>query len=319
LTIVLLYLKLEGNIGFPSITQTLESFMRKFGLALACASGLIALSGPAIAQTRPAQAPMTIEQVKPGLYVVFGNGGNSTVRVGTDAVIVVDTKNAGDAIYAELMKNIRSVTALPVKDVFITHHHGDHSGNTVNFEQAGATVIATTGEKKALSTYKPFNGARMPADPTVTFEDKYEVDLPGAKAVAYHFDAGHTGGDAVVYFPDLKVLSAGDDVVAVTPNVDFPFGGSVTGWVKTLGEIAKLDFDTVIPGHGNATMTHDDFVAYRQKWETLLDRARAAVKAGTKKEDLLAAIKTDDLGWNINTAQWSAPARLDAFYAELSN
>jgi hypothetical protein len=59
-------------------------------------------------------------------------------------------------------------------------------------------------------------------------------------------------------------------------------------------------------------------LAYQQKWETLVARARAAVKANTPKEGLIAAIKTDDLGWNINTPNWTQPARLDPFYAELS-
>ena len=41
-------------------------------------------------------------------------------------------------------------------------------------------------------------------------------------------------------------------------------------------------------------------------------------KKGTPKDQLLAQIKTDDIGWNTNNAQWSAPARLDPFYDELS-
>jgi hypothetical protein len=42
------------------------------------------------------------------------------------------------------------------------------------------------------------------------------------------------------------------------------------------------------------------------------------VKKGTPKDQLIAQIKTDDLGWNINNQQWNNPQRLDAFYEELS-
>jgi hypothetical protein len=49
-----------------------------------------------------------------------------------------------------------------------------------------------------------------------------------------------------------------------------------------------------------------------------VSRAEAEVKKGTSKDKLLASIKTDDIGWNITGAQWTPPARLDPFYAELS-
>ena len=42
------------------------------------------------------------------------------------------------------------------------------------------------------------------------------------------------------------------------------------------------------------------------------------MKAGTPKDKLLASIKTDDLGWNVNTGIWLQPARVDNLYAELS-
>jgi cyclase len=296
--------------------------MNKITIGAGAGFALALMASAALAQGAPAgpppQAPMTVKVVKPGLFMVVGNGGNTTVRVGKDALIVVDTKNPGDAIYAELIHNIQSQSSLPVKYVFITHHHADHSGNTINFQQGGATVIAHEGEKAQLANYAPAGGARKPADPSVTYAKTYEVKVNGASARAYHFDAGHTGGDTIVYFPDEKVVAMGDELVAVTPNVDYPYGGSVLGWQKSLAEVAKLDFDTAIPGHGADPMTRAQFVVYQQKWTTLVERGRAAVKAGTPKEQILAAIKTDDLGWNINTPQWQQPARLDAFYADLS-
>src|SRR5262249_13897975 len=38
-----------------------------------------------------------IKMVKPGLYMVTGAGGNSVVRVTNDGIVVVDTKNPGEA------------------------------------------------------------------------------------------------------------------------------------------------------------------------------------------------------------------------------
>jgi glyoxylase-like metal-dependent hydrolase (beta-lactamase superfamily II) len=265
----------------------------------------------------PPQQPMQIKEVKSSVYMVTGNGGNSTVVVGPSGVVLVDTKNPGDKIYDELNDKIKSVTSEPVAEVLITHHHADHSGNTLLFLNHGVPVIGHQEELQALQTYVS-NATPRPTPPSITYNTELTTTAGGVKVEAHHWGAGHTAGDTVVYFPAQKVVSGGDEVVAVTPNCDYPFGGSVSGWLTSLDAIAKLDFDVVIPGHGNDPMTKAQFLDYAKKWRTFVDRARAAVKSGTPKDKLIAAIKTDDLGWNINTAQWTAPARLDPFYAELS-
>ena len=277
------------------------------------ASAQPAAPAPGAPPAAPALGPTTIKEVKPGLFMVVGNGGNVTVRVGDDELIMVDTKNPGAPVFAALMDQIKTVTSHPIKYVFITHVHADHSGNTGLAEAAGATVIADDGEK-ALLAKSP--AANRPADPSVTFDKTYAVKLKGAAATAYHFAPGHTGGDALVFFPDEHVLSSGDEVSQV-PNIDYPNGGSALGLVKSLAEADKLDFDTVIPGHGEEPLTRAQFEAYRKKWDTLVERARALVKAGVAKQDLLSKLKLDDL-WPINNPQWNNPARVDAFYAEMS-
>ena len=263
------------------------------------------------------QQPLQIKEVKSGVYMVTGSGGNSTVVVGPTGVVLVDTKNPGEKIYDELNDKIKSVTALPVAEVLITHHHADHSGNTLLFENHGVPVICQQQELEALQTYVNTATPR-PTAPTITYQTELTTTAGGVKVEANHWGAGHTAGDSVVYFPAQKIVSGGDEVVEVTPNIDYPFGGSVTGWLKSLDAIAKLDFEYVIPGHGNDPMTKAQFLDYAKKWHTFADRARAAIKAGTAKDKLMASIKTDDLGWNVNTPLFTQPARLDPFYAELS-
>ena len=64
---------------------------------------------------------------------------------------------------------------------------------------------------------------------------------------------GHTNGDAFVYFPALRTIHTGDMMAGTTPLIDYPGGGSLLEWVKTLDAALKMDFDTVIPGHGAVT------------------------------------------------------------------
>jgi cyclase len=266
----------------------------------------------------PPQPPQAISPLKKGLYLVTGAGGNTSVRVTKAGLIVVDTKNLGDSFYNELMEKIRTVSKDPVKYVVVTHHHQDHSGNIQKFKDAGATVIAHEGLSKALETYAPPQG--KPGTPSKTYSKTETIKLGGVKVQVFHYDRGHTGGDSIVYYPDLKVVQTGDEVVGIVPNIDFPFGGSALGWQKSLAEIAKLNFDTLIPGHSapdKTTMTKEEFLSFKMKFDTVIARAEELVKEGTPKDQLIAKIKTDDLGWNINNAQWNQPARVDAFYEEM--
>jgi glyoxylase-like metal-dependent hydrolase (beta-lactamase superfamily II) len=291
-------------------------------ITAALASAAIALAQAPAAGGRgaaPAPAPQKITQIKPNLYIVTGAGGNSTVRVTKAGIILVDTKNLGDQFYNELMTQIKTVSDQPVKEVIITHVHQDHSGNTGKFIEAGARVTANEGEKAETATYT--SAAGKPAAPSATYATKTVVKVGGAKADVFHFGKGHTGGDSIVYFPDLKVVSGGDVIVGIQPNFDYPNGGSLLEAKKVLAEVAKLKFDIVVPGHSapNATtMTRAEFDAYRQKVDTLVSRFTDLAKAGTPKGEILAKVKTDDIGWNVNTPQWQAPARLDPLYEEFS-
>src|SRR6058998_921099 len=205
-------------------------------------------------------APQMIKQVKPGVYMVINGGGNSTVRVTDQGVILVDTKNLGDQFYNELLGQIKTVTNQPVKYAFVTHVHQDHAGNIGKFVQAGAQVITNDGLKRNLETGGPdgkgyTSAAGKPAAPNVTYAKNKKIKLGTARAEAYHFGRAHTGGDTVVYFPDVKVVSLGDEFVAAQPNADYPMGGSLLEWSKVLTQVLKLDFDTAIPGHGNDPLT----------------------------------------------------------------
>src|SRR4051812_49977904 len=93
--------------------------------------------GPAAGQTVE-----KIKMLKPNLYEITGGGANTLVRVTSQGLIVVDTKNPSDENFNRLMEEIKSVSTLPVKFVINTHHHPDHVGNNQKFIDAGAQVVA---------------------------------------------------------------------------------------------------------------------------------------------------------------------------------
>jgi cyclase len=257
------------------------------------------------------QPVQPIQMLKPGLYVVPGGGSNSIVRVTNEGVILVDTKLPGEANYNGLMEQIRSVTPQPVKVVIVTHHHADHTGNNDRFISTGAQVIGYEQLAKNLDTYQ-FDP--RPAKPSTTYNTaEHTVRLGGVEVRVLHLGRAHTGGDSVVYFPDVKVVATSDAVTTGTqgPLADYAGGGSFAEWTPVLDAMLKLDFDTAVPGAG-PVLTKADVQAFRTKFTTVMTRASELVQKGVPKDQLLMQLKTDDIGWAPRVPQ------IDPFYEELS-
>jgi cyclase len=281
----------------------LKTAIRKIAIALA------ALTSPLMAQ-RGAPQPQAIQQVKPGLYLITGAGGNSTLRITSEGLILVDGKLPGEANYNELMGLIKSVSDKPIKYLIVTHHHQDHTGNNQRFLDAGVPVVATENLKNDLVTY---TASPKPASPSVTYPGaEYTIHLGGETVELHHFGRAHTSGDTVVYFPAQKVVCVSDVVTTgkTAPLIDYPGGGSALDWSNVLAGILKLDFDAAIPGNGDP-LTKAEVEAYKTKFDTVIARAKELVKQGVPPEQLLAQIKTDDIGWTPRVPD------VAAFYAEL--
>jgi glyoxylase-like metal-dependent hydrolase (beta-lactamase superfamily II) len=257
---------------------------------------------PFAASQQPTGDPFSTEirKIKNGLYVIPGydgavTGGNVAVRVTSEGTIIVDDRLPPSS--AEIASKVKSVTPQPIKYVLSTHGHGDHTGGHPEFIKV-AEIIAHRNNRANMVRSK------LAAPPRVVFSDQAAVFLGGVEAQAIHFGRGHTNGDAVIYFPDLRTVHTGDLVVwgkrtdgsTLTPFVDRASGGSLVEWITTLDGVLKLDFDTAIPGHG-PVLTKENIRSFRQNLAVLRERMTEVVKAGARKEELAKRLKTDDLGW----------------------
>jgi glyoxylase-like metal-dependent hydrolase (beta-lactamase superfamily II) len=88
--------------------------------------------------------------------------------------------------------------------------------------------------------------------PTFTFDRELNFDLGNREVEVRHLGRGNTAGDAVVYLPKEKILITGDLLVHPVP---YAFDGYPTEWIQTLEALARLDADTIVPGHGE--IEHD--------------------------------------------------------------
>src|SRR5580692_1679549 len=151
------------------------------------------LAAAALAQAqRGAPQPQAIQQVKPGLYMITGAGGNSTVRITPAGIILVDGKLPGEANYNALMALIKGVSDQPIKYLIVTHHHADHTGNNQGFLDAGVQVVGHENLKTNLVTYA---SDPKPAPPSITYAGaEHTLTLGDVKVELHHFGRAHTSG-----------------------------------------------------------------------------------------------------------------------------
>ncbi|MCG8413813.1 MAG: MBL fold metallo-hydrolase [Pseudomonadales bacterium] len=249
--------------------------------------GGLALSLMLISLALWGQGRLDIQGVKEGLYMITGAGGNIGVRLTEEGVILIDDKFPQD--FEEIQSLVASVSDLPVKYVINTHHHGDHSGSNASFLEFAEVVAHKNARDNIIRNNQ--DGA-----PRIVFVDETAVFLGGVEVQAHYMGTGHTNGDAVVYFPDLKTIHGGDLLHTTAPFIDYGNGGSSRGWVSTLNGMLTLDFDTAIPGHG-PLMDRRDVVNFRNQMETIRQRMTDLIRDGLEPGGALDAIRDPTLSW----------------------
>jgi len=277
-----------------------------------------------------ARGPMRTEKVKDGLYVIRGpflpcgtrgcrpNGpddglihepGDVALRVTPEGLILIDDKYPENV--AGILAQVKAVSPLPVKYLLNTHHHGDHASGNVNIRQMGIDIIAHKNIRANFLRIK------QPGEPNIVFADQAAVYLGGVEVQLFYLGRGHTNGDTVIYFPDLKTVHTGDLIIDAMPVIDYDAGGSAIEFVKTIDNLLKMDFDTMIPGHGRV-MKKDDVRAYRARFVEMNRRMRELARKKVPKDQVQAQLKLDDLGWgdSVSTSAWATS--IGRYYDEMA-
>jgi cyclase len=277
-----------------------------------------------------ARGPMRIEKVKEGLYVIRGpfvpcttrgcrpNGpddhlihepGDVALRVTPEGAILIDDKYPENV--EEVLTQVRKVTSAPIRYLLNTHHHADHASGNANIRQMGINII---GHQNIRAN---FLRLKQPGEPNITFTGEESVYLGGAEVRMLHFGRGHTNGDTVIYFPDLKTIHAGDLIIDAMPVIDYDAGGSAIEFIRTIDALLRLDFDTMIPGHGRV-MNKDDARAYRARFAEMNRRMRELARRKVPKDQVQARLKLEDLGWadSVSTSAWAT--NIGRYYDEMA-
>jgi cyclase len=263
------------------------SFPTLVALVLGCT-----LAQHAYAQFGNEAAKLSVIKLQDDLVVIHNEfvPGNTTALITNQGVILVDDKFEID--HDNIMAMLKTVTNQPVKYVIDTHHHADHSGGNAKLQADGTLAVASAQARARMIEGK------QPGLPDITVQPRGSLYLGGKTVEIYWLGRGHTDGDVVVLFPQHRVLAAGDLYThgeGLPELVDYNGGGSAKEWPATIDKVLNLDFDTVVPGHGDVSKKAD-LVKYRESTTRLWEVATQMVKAGKSKADFEKAMRME-FGW----------------------
>ena len=269
------------------------------------------------------------QRVQGDLHMISGEGGNVAVYVTGEGVVLVD--DMFDRNHESILAQVRQITDRPLRYVINTHQHDDHAGGSFRMLPI-AEVIAHRNVYSNLKELKRPYYEDTPGTPIglprVTFSDRLDVHLGGRDVEAHYFGRGHTSGDIIIYFPELRAIHTGDLFISgsragVPIYVDAVQGGSLLEWTRTLDRALQLDFDIVIPGHGPVA-TKADLSRFNANIAAMRTRLQAMVRGGATKDAVVQVIEKE-YGWRATgcpPAPQMTPGclqyqQIDALIAEL--
>jgi cyclase len=276
--------------------------------------GVLSLTASALQQPpRPAASAIEVEKLTDNLYVLkaltAGGGGNTSVLVTANGVVVVDTKNPGWG--QPLLEKIKTLTNKPVTMIINTHTHGDHVSGNVEFP-ATVEVVAHENTKANMGAMRPASFVAQPPSgpaPNIftqhngtgmakrTFKDTMTIGSGADRIDLYYFGRAHTNGDAMVFFPSARALHMADVFANKgLPGMDSNNGGTGVGYADTLTKAAdfadKNNVQTIINGHNAATTTRADLREFIQYVRDFVKAAQDGKKSGKSVDDVAKAWQT---------------------------
>ncbi|MGI9221312.1 MAG: alkyl sulfatase dimerization domain-containing protein [Woeseiaceae bacterium] len=238
-------------------------------------------------QDQDEQFRQQVVQVTDNVYTAVGfHGANTSMIVGTDGVIIVDTL-MGPTSAANAFAALREYSDKPVRAIIYTHSHGDHTGGASAFAGDDNPAVyamdnfgSATGVGKALNPIAMPRGARQfgrklpphevtnrglaPANtidhdrgqgylpPTVRVSgDGLKATIAGVE-IEMHAGPGETDDALFVWLPKERVVFAGDNFYQAFPNL-YAIRGTpyrnVLQWSDSVARMAALKPQSVVPGH----------------------------------------------------------------------
>jgi cyclase len=303
--------------------------------------GVILLSFVAVVSAQQNQnlnnTEIHVLPVQGNVYMLVGAGGNITLQVGSDGVLLVDTQYA--PLSEKILAAIRTLSKGPIRYVINTTYDADHTGGNEPIRKAGSTIA---GGNVAGDIQDAAEGAQIIAHdnvlmrmdgrssgslPTSTFlGDLKKLFFNGEGIEIIYQPTAHTDGDSIVFFRRSDVISTGDIFTTNSyPVIDLAAGGNIQGVIDGLNRLVDMIIPVygqeggtlVIPGHGRLS-DFGDVINCREMTIIIRDRVQDMIKKGMTLEQVKAARPTRDYDPLYGSVQgWTSEMFVEAVYKSL--
>ena len=285
-----------------------------------------------------AQSDLDVLPAQGTVYVLATAGGNTTVQIGADGPLVVDTQPA--ALSERVLTAIRALSPRPIRHIVLTSGDDPNAGGAANLAKAGRYVrVIDSVDPRGIDTrasiishlnvLNRMTAANQPSAswPTDTyFAADWSLFSNGEAVQFVHVPAAHSDGDTIVFFRRSDVISAGAVFdSAAYPRFDGATGGSVEGLIEALNRVLDIAIPgdnqeggtVIVPGHGRLA-DETDVANYRDMVVIVRDRVRDMAKKGMTLDQVKRARPTSDYDGVYDSSGWPADRFVEAVYRSVS-
>ncbi len=231
------------------------------------------------------------------LVLITGVGANVVALNAPEGFLLVDSgaPQHTDALLGQLK---RLAGGKPVRTLFNTHWHADHTGSNEVLGRDGARIVAHEKTRLWLATdhwipgEERYEKARpRQAQPTDTFYTQGTTTF-GAERIEYGYLAeAHTDGDIYVFFRDSNVLVVGGAAAPDRdPELDWYAGGWLGGRLDAQALLLKVgDENTrIVPAYGSP-VNREQLQLELEVLTVVFERMVEQIRKGYGPQDMLAA------------------------------
>jgi len=229
------------------------------------------------------------------IRVTAGNGslmtgpGTNTYLIGggaTNEWAVIDPGPLDD----DHVEAILAAAPGPIRWIFATHTHSDHSPASVPLKARTGAVV-----HGRVPDHQEWQDASFAPDVHLTGGERFE--LPGDSTLHAIHTPGHASNHICYRLEEERLLFTGDHVMQLSTVVINPPDGDMAAYVASLRALAELELDWLAPGHGflmdRPKRAMEGIVAHRLRREAKLVAAMQAL--GPSDEKALLARVYDDV------------------------
>ena len=286
--------------------KTADHTRRQLLRAIGAGAAIVGLGGARVLCAQDTTSTLGATTLRDGLIQIGGAGGNVVVLRGADGLLMVDS---GAAEHAQQLTAFvaRQFDSAPVRVLFNTHWHLDHTGGNDAIVRDGVTAVSHENTRLWMSTkffvdwenrrYMPRAANALPNKTFLSHElQPQELTFGGTKVSYGHLLGAHTDGDIYVAFPEHNVIVAGGVVTADEyPILDYITGGWMGGAVEATQKlIAMSDAETLIVPASGPPRRRADLEMQFEMLETVRKRIEAIALEGRGVEDMIAEEITKD-------------------------